>query len=362
MGYSATVRVDEWPGRSGAWLRFRLDIHRRGSTTQRRMVCTATIPGSSASRISVSIWNHSSSPPYSTNSRTAPAAKSATVIEASAARASSCSRMGAESVPSTASTTSGLSSSAIKSPSMPIPLLYQRGGGGAQIDALEHRAASEHVDILAQGPRLDHRLEARGNLVAHQLEGQDLAGDALVNGDDVEAETGLDQIARDPGATRAEQHLLEFRHRVTAPQLPKDATVLTGGAVRQLPRQVTELLRLLEQDVERLLRPRAYLRNVHRRRNLEENVPNIDEIATAKFRSVAVVVTAHLIFDRLGGRDFAAQELLHRLGNEGCVSLVGVQQPVDHGALAQQLAHRSELKRFALVGSDGDSVDRGGHG
>jgi len=91
-------------------------------TTQRRIVCTATRPGSSAFLMCVNNWNHKSSSARSMNSWTAPVTNSAGLIDRDAARCPMLSLTAGSSVAITPAATSGRSSWAMRSPSTVLSL------------------------------------------------------------------------------------------------------------------------------------------------------------------------------------------------------------------------------------------------
>jgi hypothetical protein len=134
------------------------------------------------------------------------------------------------------------------------------------------------------------------------------------------------------------------------------------GQFDSSPGQIGEAVGLLEQNVERLLGPRTDLRHADRRRHLEQDVADVDQVAAAKLGGVPIVVALHLLVGRLGDGDLAAQQVLDRPGDDVLVGLIHLEQAAAHRALAQQLAGGGEFEGLALQGRHRHAVDRGGHG
>src|SRR5262245_31944779 len=76
-------------------------------------------------------------------------------------------------------------------------LLDERGRRGIEIDAANLRLAGQDGHVLSQRPLLHIRLEPLFDAVPHDLVGQDLAVNALIDRHDVKAVTCLHQLAQD---------------------------------------------------------------------------------------------------------------------------------------------------------------------
>ena len=187
------------------------------------------------------------------------------------------------------------------------------------------------------------RFEPLGNLLAHSLERQWLARNALVNGHDVKSITRLDELTEDPRRSKPKKRLFKFRHGVAAADLTEIAALLSRWTVGELTRQGIEPVGFAQQIVQRLLGPSAHFRNAHRRRDLEQNVPRVYEIAALELARMTFVVAAAFF---LGGRrcdDLPREQGLNRLVDRCLVANLGGQQSNRNGTLPEEFARCSKL-------------------
>src|SRR5579863_4134487 len=334
----------------------------RSVTTHLKIVWTAARPGSSDLRTMVSNWNQRSSSALSRNSRTAPATKSATVIEAAAERCSIRRATSEGNVVMIPSATSGRSSSAINSPSMALPpLLNERDLRSVEVGALNVGLAGQNADILPERFLFDRGAQAFGDFLPRQVERQPLSRNALIDGDDMEAVTGLDQFPHEAGRAEAKDRLLELRRRVAPADLPQIAALLARGAVRHLGRHGREALRGTQQRVQGLLRASPDLGDGRRRRYLEQDVTGVHQIAAVEFPRMGIVIAPAFLIRRNRRQDLAGEQFLDCLFDASFVGRGRIKKADGDGALPQQLARGGQFVGRLGPRCDLDAIHRNAH-
>src|SRR5262249_47704563 len=189
-------------------------------------------------------------------------------------------------------------------------LLDGRSRRSIEIGAPNLRLAGQEGHVLSQCPLLHMRLEPLRDAIPPDLECQELAVNAAIDRNDVEAVTRLHQLAQDSRGPQSKQGALEFRYRVAAPNLAEVAVLLPGGAIGQLACQRGEALRRRQQLRQRLLGEGADFGNADTRRHLEQNVACMDEVAAVKIIPVRLVMAPAFSFRRRRDADFPGKKAL----------------------------------------------------
>ncbi len=100
-----------------------------------------------------------------------------------------------------------------------------------EVGPLNVRLPRQNTDVLPERLLFDHGSEAFGDIVLHHVEWQTLSRNTLIDGHDMKAMTGLDQLPQQAGCPESKYRLLELWHHVAAADLPQITPVLAGGAV-----------------------------------------------------------------------------------------------------------------------------------
>ena len=169
----------------------------------------------------------------------------------------------------------------------------------------------------------------------------------MIDRHDVKSVTCLDELTEDSRRSKSKERLLEFRHRIAAADLTEIAAVLSRWTIGKLTRHGIEPIGLAQQVVQRLLGPGAHFRNAHRRRDLEQNVARVHEIAALELPRMTFVVAAAFL---LGGRrrdDLTREQVFDRLVDRCLIASIGAEQANRNGALPEKFARSGEFLRRA---------------
>jgi hypothetical protein len=109
--------------------------------------------------------------------------------------------------------------------------LHQGRPCALQVHSRDLRLTGQDRNVLAQGSLFDTRLESLSDLFVHYLKRQRPAGNTLINGHNMKAVTGLDELAEDSCRPQSEERLLELGNRIAATDLPEIAALSTGGTI-----------------------------------------------------------------------------------------------------------------------------------
>ena len=174
----------------------------------------------------------------------------------------------------------------------------------------------------------------------------------MIDSHNVKSIACLDEITENSRRSEPKEGLFEFRHRVAATDLAEIAAVLSRRTIRELTRDRIEPIGLAQQIIQGLLGAGAQFRNMHRWRDLEENVSRVHEITALELPQMTFVVTAAFFLGGRGSSDFPRQQGLDRLVDRCLVVCLGGQEPTTTARCrSSSRAAASSLGRAGLDGN-----------
>ena len=196
---------------------------------------------------------------------------------------------------------------------------------------------------MPQRSLFDQFFQTLGDLVADSFKRQRFAWNALVHRHNVKSITRLDELTEDSRCSKPKECFFEFRHGVAAADLTEIAAVLSRWTVGEFTRKRIEPVGFAQQLVQRLLGPGPHFRNAHRRRDLEQNVPRVHEIAALELTRMTFVVAAAFFLGRRGRDDFLREQGLDRLVDRRLFASIGAEESNCNGTLPEEFARGSEF-------------------
>ena len=212
-------------------------------------------------------------------------------------------------------------------------------------------APGQHLDVLLERALLHARGEQFGDLASTASNGSLPARDPALDRDDVKAVARGDERGQHADGRRAEDRLVEFRHHLAAARTGRGcrrAGPTGNSTVRARARRIAPARLELRQRALGLVAQRHHRRA---RRDREQDVARLDQLAGGEPLGMRVVVAAAFVLRRRRGPDVGLEHLrddaLLRLAvaNGPSARASSWHEPELARPLQQQLADRERAPR-----------------